>query len=67
MNSVLISAMISIFYVLMKMGLHYKEKPFPNIKDGMVVFVSSMAAFYASDYFVIKPKITDVFTEAPSF
>lgn len=49
------------------MGLHYKEKPFPNIKDGMVVFVSSMAAFYASDYFVIKPKITDVFTEAPSF
>jgi len=68
MNSALISAMISILYVIIKMAIHYKESPTPNVKDGMLVFVSSMAGLYAVEQFgQIKPKITEVFTETPSF
>jgi hypothetical protein len=47
--------------------LNYKEKPVPNVKDGVLVFISSMGGFFISDYFSTKPKITDVFMEAPSF
>jgi hypothetical protein len=67
MNSVGISFIISMIYVFVKMALHYKESPKPNIKDGVLVFLSSMTGFYVSDYFSLKPKVTDVFTEAPNF
>jgi hypothetical protein len=67
MNSVGISFIISLIYVLAKMALQYKENPRPNVKDGVLVFLSSMAGFYATDYFSLKPKVTDVFTEAPNF
>ena len=68
MNSAMISAMISVFYVLAKMAIHYKEQPSPNVKDGILVFLSSMVGFYASDYLgPLKPKITEVFTETPTF
>jgi len=52
---------------LIKLALNYKEHPVPNVKDGIVVFMSSMGGFFISDYFSTKLKITDVFTEAPAF
>jgi len=68
MNSVFISAMISILYVILKMAIHYKESPTPNIKDGMLVFVSSIAGLYAMEQFGhSKSKVIEVFTETPSF
>ncbi len=65
--SAFISCIISIIYMLIKLALNYKEKPVPNIKDGIIVFMSSMGGFFISNSFSIKPKITDVFTEAPAF
>jgi hypothetical protein len=67
MSSAFVSSIISILYVLIKLMLNYKEKPVPNVKDGVLVFISSMGGFFISDYFSTKPKITDVFMEAPSF
>ena len=68
MNSAIISAMISILYVIIKMAVHYKESPTPNVKEGIIVFMSSMAGLYAVEQFgQIKPKVTEVFTETPSF
>jgi len=68
MNSIMISVMISIFYVLLKMAMNYKESPNPNIKDGMIVFMCSMAGLYASDYVgKSTPQVMKVFTEIPPF
>jgi hypothetical protein len=68
MNSFLISAVIGVIYVIIKMALHYKESPSPNIKEGILVMLSSAAGLYATSQFgIVKPKITEVFTEVPSF
>jgi hypothetical protein len=68
MNSFLISAIIGVIYVVIKMGLHYKESPSPNIKEGVLVMLSSFAGLYATSHFgIVKPKVTEVFTETPSF
>lgn len=68
MNSIMISATISIFYVLLKMVMNYKESPNPNLKDGMIVFLCSMVGLYASDYIgKSTPQAMKVFTEIPSF
>jgi len=64
----MISAMISLFYVLLKMAMNYKESPNPNVKDGMIVFVCSMAGLYASDSIgKSSPQVMKVFTEIPPF
>jgi len=68
MNSVTISAMISIAYVLLKMTMNYKESPSPNIKDGFIVFLCSMSGLYASEYVgKTTPQVMKVFTEHPPF
>ncbi len=68
MNSVIISAMISLFFVLIKMAVNYKESPSPNIKDGLFVFLSSLVGLHASEYLgKSTPKVMNVFTETPSF
>jgi hypothetical protein len=68
MNSLLVSAMIGVIYVVIKMALHYKESPSPNIKEGFLVMVSSMAGLYGTSQFgMVKPKVTEVFTETPVF
>jgi hypothetical protein len=68
MNSLLVSAMIGVIYVVIKMALHYKESPSPNIKEGFLVMVSSMAGLYGTSQFgMVKPKVTEVFTETPGF
>jgi hypothetical protein len=68
MNSLLVSAIIGVIYVVVKMALHYKESPSPNIKEGILVMLSSAAGLYATAQFgIVKPKVTEVFTETPSF
>jgi hypothetical protein len=68
MNSLLVSAIIGVIYVVIKMALHYKETPSPNIKEGILVMLSSMAGLYGTSQFgMVKPKVTEVFTETPGF
>jgi hypothetical protein len=68
MNSLLVSAIIGVIYVVIKMVLHYKESPSPNIKEGILVMLSSMAGLYGTSQFgMVKPKVTEVFTETPGF
>lgn len=62
----LIAVVISVLYMVAKMALH-KEKQ-PPLKDGFLVFLSSVGGLYAMEQFVKSaPKITEVFTESPSF
>ena len=68
MNSLLLSAMIGVIYVVIKMALNYKESPSPNIKEGILVMFSSLAGLYGTSQFgMVKPKVTEVFTETPGF
>jgi hypothetical protein len=68
MNSLLVSAIIGVIYVVVKMVLNYKESPSPNIKEGILVMLSSMAGLYGTSQFgMVKPKVTEVFTETPGF
>jgi len=68
MNSFLVSVIIGVIFVIVKMALHYKESPSPNIKEGILVMLSSIAGLYATSQFgIVKPKVMEVFTEVPSF
>ena len=37
MNTFMLACIISAIYVVVNMGLHYKDSPTPNIKEGIVV------------------------------
>jgi len=67
MNITFTAIIISVLFVLGKMAIHYKESPSPNIKDGILVFLSSLSTLYAMQQYVPKVKITDVFLEKPNF
>jgi hypothetical protein len=68
MNSLLVSAIIGVIYVVIKMVLNYKDSPSPNIKEGILVMLSSLAGLYGTSQFgMVKPKVTEVFTETPGF
>jgi len=68
MHSSVIACMIGVLFVLVKMALNYKESPSPNFKDGLLVMLCSGAVMYGSAQIgIIKPKITEVFTETPKF
>lgn len=68
MNSLLVSVIIGVIYVVIKLVLNYKENPSPNIKEGILVMVSSFAGLYGTSQFgMVKPKVTEVFTETPGF
>jgi hypothetical protein len=68
MHSSVIACLIGILYVLVKMGLNYKESPSPNFKDGVLVMLCSVAVMYGSTQIgIVKPKVMEVFTETPGF
>jgi hypothetical protein len=68
MNSLLVSVIIGVIYVVVKLVLNYKESPSPNIKEGILVMLSSLAGLYGTSQFgMVKPKVTEVFTETPGF
>jgi hypothetical protein len=63
-----LAVVISVIFTVLKMAIHYKESPRPNLKDSVIVFVSSVAGLYALEQFgKVTPKVTEVFTETPSF
>ena len=63
-----LAVLISVIFTVAKMAIHYKESPRPNLKDGFLVFLSSVAGLYAMEQFgKVTPKVTEVFTETPSF
>jgi hypothetical protein len=68
MNLGITALAIGICFVVLKFGLNYKETQTPNFKDGMLVFVSSMAGLYAIDMYSKQvEKTVEVFTNAPAF
>ena len=68
MNSAMIALIISILYMVLKTIIYYKENPMPNIKEGLLVFFSSLGGLYIVEQMgPSKPKVTEVFTETPSF
>ena len=68
MHSSVIACMIGVLFVLVKFGLNYKESSTPNLKDGFLVMLCSGAVMYGANQIgIIKPKITEVFTETPKF
>jgi hypothetical protein len=68
MNLGITAFVIAVCFVVLKLGLYYKETKTPNLKDGMIAFVSSMAGLYAVDMYAKKiEKTVEVFTNAPAF
>lgn len=68
MHYSVIACLIGALYVLVKMGLNYKESPSPNFKDGLLVMLCSGVVMYGSSQIgIIKPKVMEVFTETPAF
>ena len=68
MNLGISAIIISVVFVLFKMALNYKDSPKPDLKDGFIVFVSSIAGLYALDHYsLVKPKGIEVFTAPPEF
>ena len=69
-NYVVVSSIISTLFSIIKYALTYKEHPKPDIKESLMVFVSTMAGLYIYDNYigvVTKPKLSEIFTDQPSF
>ena len=69
-NYVVISSIISAMFSILKYALTYKENPKPDIKDSIMIFVCSIAGLYIYDNYigvVVNPKLSEVFTDQPSF
>lgn len=63
-----LAVVISVIFTVLKMAIHYKESLRPNVKDAFIVFISSVAGLYAMEQIgKVTPKVTEVFTETPSF
>jgi hypothetical protein len=68
MNLGITAFVIGVCFVVLKLALYYKETQTPNLKDGMIAFVSSMAGLYAIDLYSKKiEKTVEVFTNPPAF
>ena len=63
-----LAVVISVIFTVIKMAINYKESLRPNVKDTFIVFLSSVAGLYTLEQFgKVTPKVTEVFTETPSF
>ena len=71
MNIFLIASLISIVFLIGKMGLTYKNANVKScIQDAVLVFVSSAAGLYGYDKYgngKMTTKPTEVFVEKPNF
>lgn len=71
MNIFLIASLISLVFLLGKMGLTYKNTNVKAcIQDTVLVFASSAVGLYGYDKYgssKITTKATEVFTENPNF
>ncbi len=70
MNYILIASIISAIFSIIKCVMKYEEPFKYDLKESALVFASSLVGLYAYDNFVmpeIKPKLSEVFTDPPSF
>jgi len=68
MNLGITALVICVCFVVLKFAIYYKETQTPNLKDGMIAFISSMAGLYAIDLYSKKlEKTVEVFTNPPAF
>ena len=68
MNLGITAFIIGVLFVVLKLGLHYKENPNPDFKDGALVAVSALAGLYAMEVYSQKiSKAVEVFTDKPAF
>jgi hypothetical protein len=68
MNLGLTAVVIGVLFVLLKLGMHYKETQTPDFKDGALAGISALAGLYAMDMYHQKvSKSVEVFTDKPSF
>ena len=66
----MMSSIISALFSVIKYALTYKENPKPDVKDSIIVFVCSLAGLYVYDNYIdisFKPKLSEIFTDPPSF
>jgi hypothetical protein len=69
-NYIIVSSIISALYSILKYAVTYKENPKPDVKESLMVFACTIAGLYIYDnYFdvVTKPKLSEIFTDQPSF
>jgi hypothetical protein len=71
MNFFLLASIISLVFLLGKMGLSYKDiNPKACVQDAVLVFASSALGLYGYDkYAAVKTTVkhAEVFTEKPNF
>jgi len=68
MNLGLTAVVIGVLFILLKLGMHYKENQTPDFKDGALAAISALAGLYAMDIYQQKiSKSVEVFTDKPSF
>jgi hypothetical protein len=69
-NYVVVSSIITTLFSIIKYALTYKEKPKPDIKESLIVFACTIAGLYIYNNYVgvvSKPKLSEIFTDQPSF
>ncbi len=69
-NYIVVSSIISAIYSILKYAITYKENPKPDIKESLLVFACTIAGLYIYDNYVgvvTKPKLSEIFTDQPSF
>jgi hypothetical protein len=68
-NYVVLSSIISVIYTVAKFAMK-KEFPKLDFKESGLLFVSSILGLYIFDNYIniaISPKVSEVFTDPPSF
>ena len=68
-NYVVLSGIISVIYTIAKFALK-REFDKPDLKESGLLFVSSILGLYLFDNYVnvtVSPKVSEVFTDPPSF
>jgi hypothetical protein len=69
-NYLIVSSIISTLFSIIKYALTYKENPKPDVKESLMVFACTIAGLYIYDNYigvVTKPKLSEIFTDQPSF
>lgn len=69
MNYILLAGIISIIYGIIQYALNYKDMTNFNARDIGIVFCSSLGGLYAYEKMgkASIPKLSEVFTDPPSF
>jgi hypothetical protein len=69
-NYLMVASIISALFSIIKYALTYKETPKPDVKESIMVFACSLAGLYIYDNYIdisVKPKLSEIFTDPPSF